>query len=254
MKKTLCLAIALLLAFVFVSCDSNTPSGNSGNNPTKPLDYIAQDINVPDAKDFVDTATEDEIALMHKIINMTNYEDIASSDSVYSYKCLENAKINGEVASGFINMSGSEEDMTFKCSLTIGDLTYKTDAFRMKIVNGVPSFEGVLTCSDGQEYEGEEAFGILYDISQYDMENVEGNSIDNSVFKGADYSAKYSDFSKSINNDHEEKEYWIIEYDGHTVTRGKMDSNTGNKFLYLSLDGKYFTETVYDKVNSGNLN
>ena len=241
MKKLISICLILSLAFLFASCDPNTSIQDSAKDP-----------NVPSASEFKSEATDDELKLMSEMYKVAN--SIEANNVNRTYKCLDGATVSNLQASGELKLSSNTSSITSikkcSCSMTIGDQKYFTDDFVVYQTKNTANYEGSVTIN-GSKKEGEVAFNIIYNLmEQIDKEGKNIEMYDSYDFSGTKdgYNINGYTTAKYVNDKMQGEEYFKIENKDHKMTLGIKENENKKEFLYLSLDGKYFDESVYNKM------
>lgn len=268
MRKLITLYLILMIALIFVACDSTT---KTPVEPTKTVEEGVKDPNVPPTSEFKD-ATEEEIALMKSMMaEMPNRKEyLISSDMTMTFECLEGAKINGKSASGKLvassNQIGKTTQIKFSGKVTLDNVTYNFNDYSSTVImgeDGKPqssSISGSISDSTGKEYNETDAMTVVTSMEnslmQSENEKIKITTFENYTYKNADKKTQKTQTLSGVSDDFENKYYssqlyYVIENAGHKMTLGETDKNDGENgkgFIYLSLDGKYFKETVYNEV------
>lgn len=257
MKKLISICLILSLAFLFASCDPNTSIQDSAKDP-----------NVPPASEISKNATEEEIALMKNM--MTDYphystEYLVSTDNTTILECLDDAKINGAPASGKLTceLKGTANtfQVTFSGEITMNSVTYKINDVGGTVITNETSYDpkgpitGSIIASDEKEYKNAEALDLAVQLfsSAFGSENIKVTSSVEDTYMIAGTKTKLTLERSGISNDSKnttEKSYYVIENGSHKMTLGTQKNENKDEFLYLSLDEKYFDESVYEKMIS----
>lgn len=272
MRKLITLCLILMIALLFVACDSTT---KTPAEPTKTVEEGVKDPNVPPTSEFKD-ATEEEISLMKSMMTEgpNSKEYLVSRDMTMTFECLEGAKIEGKLASGKLvasyNQIGKMTQTKISGNVTLANVTYNFNDYSSTVImgeDGKPqsaSTSGSISDSTGKEYnETETAAFITYMVNSLmksENEKIKLTTFENSTYKNADKTTQETQTSSGVSDDYENKfysseSYYVIENTNHKMTLGeknKNDGKDGKEFIYISLDGKYFKETVYYKVKAHN--
>ncbi len=243
MKKLISICLILSLAFLFASCDPNTSIQDSAKDP-----------NVPSASEFKSEATDDELKLMAKMYKAIEVIDFVNYSSA-TYKCLDGATVSNQPASGRLELSTSGSDIktTINCSgsITIGGIKYSTDSFVVSITKDTneSEYEGSITVGEKKE-TGENAYNTAKNIMKALGENGKNIEISTEYKTTKDgYTINLSSsMLRTLQDKEQGEEYFKIENQDHKMTLGIKGDESKNEFLYLSLDGKYFDESVYNKM------
>ena len=252
MKKLISICLILSLAFLFASCDPNTSIQDSAKDP-----------NVPPASEFKSEATDDELKLMAEMYKAIEVIDFVNYGSA-TYKCLDGATVSNQPASGRLELSTSGSDIktTIKCtgSITIGGIKYSTDSFVVSATKtfneetneyaySQKSYEGSITVGEKKE-TGEDAYNTAMHIIKALGENGKNIEISTEYKTTKDgYTINLSSsMLRTLQDKEQGEEYFKIENQDHKMTLGIKGNEDKKEFLYLSLDGKYFDESVYNKM------